>query len=82
MMNIAVDGDHDVATDDSKLGEDSLKLVDELKSENDEQKDIDELKTSGDKEDVHIEEGDAKNEDGELSVDVHRESKCLLFGNN
>ena len=78
--------DHEGPADDSKTGDEtveSLKLVevvDDLKLEIEEQKESEEAKTSGDKDDEHVEEGDVKKEDGELSVDVHRESKlrCLL----
>jgi len=74
------DADHEGPVEESKIGDEtveSLKLVevvDELKLEIEEQKEG-EVKPSGDKEDVNVEEGDVKKEDGELSVDVHRESK-------
>jgi hypothetical protein len=78
------DADHEGPADESKVGDDtveSLKLVevvDELKLETDEPKESGETKTSGDKDDVNVEEGDVKKEDGELSVDVHRE-KDLFY---
>jgi hypothetical protein len=76
------DADHEGVADDGKCGEEPLKLIDELKPESEEQRGDDEAKTPADKEDMHIEEGDAKNEGGELSVDVHRESKYSVLLNN
>ena len=78
---LSTDGDHDVAPDDAKCGDESaeslklVEVVDELKPEAEEHQEGEEAKAAGDKDDVHVEEGDVKNEDGELSVDVHRESK-------
>lgn len=75
------DADHEGAPDEAKVTDESVKAVesvDDLKPESDEHKEGEEAKTSELKEDVLIEEGDVKTEEGELSVDVHRE-KDLFY---